>query len=205
MPRRFSSGRRSASIPVRALTRAVLPWSMCPAVPTRKRFTGEGYTKAWPTLPPCHPERSEGSALNLLAILPSPEEQILRRFAPQNDRARVIASFRHAEADRAGHEGRDEERRQEACFDAASSSVSSAERENQFAAGAHRRRGGSRHPASGQAAQRSDRGLWPHCTSGPRECRKIKAGYSRGLSSSGDVGVRPVCDDSGDHLLEGLL
>src|SRR5689334_12147839 len=34
MPRRFSSSRRSASMPVRALTRAVLPWSMCPAVPT---------------------------------------------------------------------------------------------------------------------------------------------------------------------------
>src|SRR5690348_2495328 len=34
MPRRFSSSRRSVSIPVSALTRAVLPWSMCPAVPT---------------------------------------------------------------------------------------------------------------------------------------------------------------------------
>src|SRR5882762_9944910 len=34
MPRRFSSSRRSASIPVRARTSAVLPWSMCPAVPT---------------------------------------------------------------------------------------------------------------------------------------------------------------------------
>src|SRR5437899_6933325 len=34
MPRRFSSSRRSASIPVRARTRAVLPWSICPAVPT---------------------------------------------------------------------------------------------------------------------------------------------------------------------------
>src|SRR5579864_9406577 len=33
MPRRFSSSRRSASMPVRALTSAVLPWSMCPAVP----------------------------------------------------------------------------------------------------------------------------------------------------------------------------
>src|SRR5579863_2801718 len=33
MPRRFSSSRRSASMPVRARTRAVLPWSMCPAVP----------------------------------------------------------------------------------------------------------------------------------------------------------------------------
>src|SRR6185436_921073 len=34
MPRRFSSSRRSASMPVRARTRAVLPWSICPAVPT---------------------------------------------------------------------------------------------------------------------------------------------------------------------------
>src|SRR6476646_7888082 len=34
MPRRFSSSSRSASMPVRAFTRAVFPWSMCPAVPT---------------------------------------------------------------------------------------------------------------------------------------------------------------------------
>src|SRR5215472_1135760 len=34
MPRRFSSSRRSASMPVRAFTKAVLPWSICPAVPT---------------------------------------------------------------------------------------------------------------------------------------------------------------------------
>src|SRR5579862_7616002 len=33
MPRRFSSSRRSASMPVRARTRAVFPWSICPAVP----------------------------------------------------------------------------------------------------------------------------------------------------------------------------
>jgi hypothetical protein len=33
MPRRFSSGRRSVSTPVRARTSAVLPWSMWPAVP----------------------------------------------------------------------------------------------------------------------------------------------------------------------------
>ena len=33
-PRRFSSGRRSASMPVSARNSVVLPWSMCPAVPT---------------------------------------------------------------------------------------------------------------------------------------------------------------------------
>ena len=33
MPRRFSSGNRSVSIPVSAWTSAVLPWSICPAVP----------------------------------------------------------------------------------------------------------------------------------------------------------------------------
>src|ERR1700744_5550 len=33
MPRDFSSGRRSVSVPVRAWTSAVLPWSMWPAVP----------------------------------------------------------------------------------------------------------------------------------------------------------------------------
>ena len=38
MPRRFSSSNRSASIPVSAFTKAVLPWSMCPAVPTMMDF-----------------------------------------------------------------------------------------------------------------------------------------------------------------------
>src|SRR3954453_15244445 len=34
MPRRCSSGSRSVSLPVSARTSHVLPWSMCPAVPT---------------------------------------------------------------------------------------------------------------------------------------------------------------------------
>src|SRR5207244_7528603 len=34
MPRAFSSGKRSVSIPVSAFTSDVLPWSMWPAVPT---------------------------------------------------------------------------------------------------------------------------------------------------------------------------
>src|SRR5262249_29631410 len=34
IPRRFSSSRRSVSMPVRARIRAVLPWSIWPAVPT---------------------------------------------------------------------------------------------------------------------------------------------------------------------------
>src|ERR1700692_2526421 len=38
MPRRFSSSRRSASIPVSAFTSEVLPWSICPAVPTMTDF-----------------------------------------------------------------------------------------------------------------------------------------------------------------------
>jgi len=38
MPRRFSSSRRSVSMPVRARTSEVLPWSMCPAVPTTMCF-----------------------------------------------------------------------------------------------------------------------------------------------------------------------
>ena len=38
IPRRFSSTRRSVSIPVSARTSEVLPWSMCPAVPTTTRF-----------------------------------------------------------------------------------------------------------------------------------------------------------------------
>src|SRR5208282_5976495 len=38
MPRRFSSSRRSASMPVRAFTSAVFPWSICPAVPTMTDF-----------------------------------------------------------------------------------------------------------------------------------------------------------------------
>ena len=36
MPRSFSSFRRSVSVPVRALTSVVLPWSMWPAVPTMR-------------------------------------------------------------------------------------------------------------------------------------------------------------------------
>src|ERR1039457_302445 len=39
MPRAFSSFSRSVSIPVRALTSEVLPWSMCPAVPRIRCFT----------------------------------------------------------------------------------------------------------------------------------------------------------------------
>jgi hypothetical protein len=33
MPRAFSSFSRSGSVPVSAMTRALLPWSICPAVP----------------------------------------------------------------------------------------------------------------------------------------------------------------------------
>ena len=39
MPRRFSSGSRSVSFPVSALTSVVLPWSICPAVPTTSELT----------------------------------------------------------------------------------------------------------------------------------------------------------------------
>ena len=38
IPRAFSSGRRSVSMPVRAFTSDVLPWSICPAVPTTTCF-----------------------------------------------------------------------------------------------------------------------------------------------------------------------
>src|SRR5215218_3798242 len=44
MPRSCSSGRRSVSVPVSARTSQVLPWSMCPAVPTVSATDG--------TLPP---------------------------------------------------------------------------------------------------------------------------------------------------------
>ena len=40
MPRRFSSGSRSGSMPVRAFTSEVLPWSTCPAVPMITSWTG---------------------------------------------------------------------------------------------------------------------------------------------------------------------
>src|SRR5262249_47740854 len=39
MPRAFSSGNRSVSVPVSAFTSDVLPWSMWPAVPTTTCFT----------------------------------------------------------------------------------------------------------------------------------------------------------------------
>src|SRR3954453_2783566 len=53
MPRAFSSGSRSQSMPVRALTRDVLPWSMCPAVP---RMRSRGIAGA----PPHGPGRRRG-------------------------------------------------------------------------------------------------------------------------------------------------
>src|SRR5215510_16300899 len=43
IPRRFSSSNRSASIPVSAFTRAVLPWSMWPAVPTIMFFMAPAF------------------------------------------------------------------------------------------------------------------------------------------------------------------
>ena len=46
MPRRFSSGSRSVSMPVSALTSDVLPWSMCPAVPTITPVTGGAERRA---------------------------------------------------------------------------------------------------------------------------------------------------------------
>src|SRR5947199_6988935 len=48
MPRRFSSSRRSVSMPVRARTSAVLPWSMCPAVPMMMDFIGNQFTENIP-------------------------------------------------------------------------------------------------------------------------------------------------------------
>src|ERR1044071_5151013 len=56
-PRRFSSGRRSASTPVNARTSAVLPWSIWPAVARimpflpsfpRKRESGGGHLRRFP-------------------------------------------------------------------------------------------------------------------------------------------------------------
>ncbi len=49
MPRRFSSSQRSVSTPVRAFTRAVLPWSMWPAVPITKRLRGPEWGSWVPT------------------------------------------------------------------------------------------------------------------------------------------------------------
>jgi hypothetical protein len=40
MPRSFSSFSRSGSVPVRARTSALLPWSMWPAVPTMNERSG---------------------------------------------------------------------------------------------------------------------------------------------------------------------
>ncbi len=50
MPRRFSSGRRSVSTPVRAFTNDVLPWSTWPAVPTiirPRRCRGRRCSRRW--------------------------------------------------------------------------------------------------------------------------------------------------------------
>src|SRR5947207_15581369 len=47
MPRAFSSGRRSQSMPVRALTSEVLPWSMWPAVPRIRSRGMEAVLAVW--------------------------------------------------------------------------------------------------------------------------------------------------------------
>src|SRR4029078_12403377 len=54
MPRARSSGSRSASMPVRARRSAVLPWSMCPAVPMTTVGSGSG--------PPATVRRLQGDA-----------------------------------------------------------------------------------------------------------------------------------------------
>ena len=48
MPRSFSSFRRSVSRPVSALMSVVLPWSMCPAVPSvRPRGLAQAASARW--------------------------------------------------------------------------------------------------------------------------------------------------------------
>ncbi len=47
MPRLFSSSRRSGSVPVKARTSALLPWSMWPAVPTITAFMRSVYPDSW--------------------------------------------------------------------------------------------------------------------------------------------------------------
>ena len=51
-PRSFSSGRRSGSVPVSALTSADLPWSMCPAVPRTSEGDGIGAATPPPSISP---------------------------------------------------------------------------------------------------------------------------------------------------------
>src|SRR5262245_50565707 len=64
MPRSFSSFSRSGSVPVRARTSALLPWSMCPAVPTTKdRMARSGGPRS--LLPARHPEDGLGGLVEL--------------------------------------------------------------------------------------------------------------------------------------------
>src|SRR4029079_10345023 len=66
MPRARSSGSRSASMPVRARSSAVLPWSMCPAVPMTMVGSGSG--------PPATVRRLQGDANR------APEPRVVLRF-----------------------------------------------------------------------------------------------------------------------------
>ena len=88
MPRAFSSGRRSVSMPVSAFTSDVLPWSMCPAVPT---------TTWW--APPCACRASE--RLDQLRHLPrqhrpAVEEQAIVHEPADDRRHRRRAPSRRA-------------------------------------------------------------------------------------------------------------
>ncbi len=79
MPRFFSSTRRSQSMPVRALTRVVLPWSMWPAVPM---MTGmhASLQKGWTTPlvgPPSGKPFSTGYAGLAQDLPPCPPGQTL--------------------------------------------------------------------------------------------------------------------------------
>src|SRR5581483_682891 len=98
MPRRFSSGSRSVSLPVSARTSHVLPWSMWPAVPI---VSGTASTlpprlREPPASPP--PRRSHGGGRLLhLVVAQRPAVEQETAVAHDPDQGRVAEPERRGE------------------------------------------------------------------------------------------------------------
>ncbi len=115
MPRSFSSFSRSVSTPVSALTRAVLPWSMWPAVPRTTCFVEEGTQH--PAIPPDPPDRrAEPASFCSMASYPrsmwytretsvSPSATSPARMSAALARRSVAITLRARQAPDARHDG----------------------------------------------------------------------------------------------------
>src|SRR5664280_1691256 len=106
MPRSCSSRSRSVFLPVRAVISAVLPWSMCPAVPTVS-----GAWSVGPAMRPPSGERREHRAGELLDLRVTYGAQVEQQLAVLDaaDYGRLPRAQRRSESrgvvhiDRDGH------------------------------------------------------------------------------------------------------